>query len=148
MKMKKLIFALTLIASLNAAAATDVWKGTGELFNLQGRKTGSYALTVENEKQGDVTLSKITVTLPDGKSERHQCRITGDDDGWHSDCDHGQGGGRCYGEGLCESYVADGNGRAFATTMVFDGPEDMRLLRTELKDGKAVRIFREKLHKQ
>ncbi|MBI3535480.1 MAG: hypothetical protein HY072_08375 [Deltaproteobacteria bacterium] len=69
-------------------------------------------------------------------------------DGWKSECDHGNGGGYCFGEGLCISYETDTAGQAFTTTIIMDGQSDMRLMRTELHNDKAVRFFREKLHKK
>ena len=68
--------------------------------------------------------------------------------GWTSECDNGNGGGRCFGEGLCVSYVEDKTGKSFATTIIKDDDNNMRMLRTELDHGKAVRFYREKLHKK
>jgi hypothetical protein len=149
-KMKTLIFALVLIGSQTAgAAATDIWEGSGTLFELQGKPTGTYDLLVENTRNGDQTQSQVTVTLADGTIYKQQCLITQKVPGkWISECDHGKGGGACLGEGLCLSYEEDSSGKAYATTIVIDGPADMRLVRTELQSGQAVRFFREKLHKR
>ena len=147
--MKILVFALTIIASQTTfAASTEVWEGPGSLFDVRGNFSGTYNLVVENTKSGHQMRSNVTVTLPNGTSHKHQCIMTEAGAGWNSECDHGKGGGRCYGEGLCLSYEKDSTGKAYATTIVMDGPSDMRLLRTALQNGQAVQIFREKLHKR
>lgn len=148
--MKKLLIALILMASSAAfAAKTEVWEGPGTLFDDQGKVVSSYHLVVENTKNGREILSHVTVTFPDGTERKSQCRMTETGQkGWVSDCDHGKGGGACFGEGLCESYEEDSTGRAFASTIVMDGSANMRLLRTELKNGRAVHFFREKLQKR
>ena len=148
--MKKLIIALALVASpATFAASTDIWEGPGSLFDVQGNPLSTYSLVVENIKNGNQIQSNVTVTLPDGTIHKQQCLMTEtSQDGWKSDCDHGKGGGHCFGEGLCISYEEDSTGKAYATTIVMDGPTDMRLLRTELQNGQAVRFFREKLHKR
>lgn len=148
--MKKLMIALVLVASPAAfAAKSDVWEGPGTMFDDQGKVVSNYHLVVENTKNGSGTVSNVTVTLPDGSERKSQCRMTETGEkGWASDCDHGKGGGACFGEGLCESYEEDATGHAFATTIVMDGSKGMRLLRTELKNGRAVHFFREKLQRR
>lgn len=147
--MKKLAALLTLVIVQQAAAGTSVWKGEGALFGINGTSQGEYELTVTNTKSGDVTESNIHIKTAEGSVIDLQCTNTaGSEDSWSSLCGHGKGGGSCFGEGLCISYLDSGNGKAFATTIVMDGAADMRLLRTELQNGKAVRFFREKLHKQ
>ena len=147
--MKKLALLLTLVIAQQAAATTTIWKGEGALFNINGKSEGQYELTVTNNKTGDVTESNIQIKTANGSVIDLQCTNTaGKDESWSSQCGHGKGGGRCLGEGLCISYLEESSGKAFATTIAMDGPTDMRLLRTELQNGKAVRFFREKLHKQ
>lgn len=147
--MKHLTLTLALVLAQHCIAAADVWKGEGSLFKLNGESEGSYSLTVKNTRNGSVTESEITVALANGAIINLQCTNTaGEGESWSSLCGHGKGGGRCLGEGLCISYLEGESGKAFATTIAMDGPSDMRLLRTELKDGKAVRFFREKLHRQ
>ncbi len=149
--MKKTILTLALALTLSRAAFaqnTDVWTGPGSLFDVQGKSLGNYNLVVERTKSGSQILSLITVTLPDGAIQKQQCSITETSaTAWKSECDHGKGGGHCFGEGLCISYEENSMGRAFSTTIVMDGADNMRLVRTELQNGRAVRFFREKLQK-
>ncbi len=147
--MKKLVLALTLVIAQQAAATTTIWKGEGNLFSLNGVEMGRYELSVTNTKNAEVTESSIQIKTADGSVIELQCTDTaGKDESWSSQCGQSKGGGRCFGEGLCISYLEAENAKAFATTIIMDGPSDMRLLRTELQSGKAVRFFREKLHKQ
>jgi hypothetical protein len=148
-KMKKLAVILTLVVAHQATATTSIWKGEGSMFNQTGTNVGQYELTVTNNKNAEVTESKIQIKTANGNLIEMLCTNTENKDGgWASICGQSKGGGRCFGEGLCISYSEDGNGKAYATTIVMDGASDMRLLRTELENGKAIRFFREKLHKQ
>ncbi len=148
--MKKLILTIAMIAPQQTlAATTDIWEGSGSLFDTKCNPTGTYSLVVENTKNGNQIQSNVTVILPDGSVHKKHCLMTeSSSESWKSECDNGKGGGHCFGEGLCVSYVEDGTGKAYATTIAMDGPSDMRLLRTELQNGQAVRFFREKLHKR
>jgi hypothetical protein len=148
--MRILILALVSLAAQHGfASTTDTWVGPGSTFDLKGAQVSTYELIVENIKTGNQTQSTITINLPTGKTEKLTCSSTDlGKEGWKSACAQTKGGGNCFGEGLCISYEEDAAGTAFATTIVMDGPSDMRLLRTELHHGMAVRFFREKLHKK
>jgi hypothetical protein len=149
--MKTILCTLLLLASQTTFAATSptVWEGQGTLTTVHGQQLSTYKLLVERTEDKSGGVTNVTVTLPDGSTQNHVCRTTdGSHGGWKSVCDHGTGGGRCLTEGLCISYEEEAGGKAFATSIVMDGPADMRLLRTELQDGKAVQFFSEKLHKR
>ena len=60
----------------------------------------------------------------------------------------GKGGGYCFSEGVCQTYEDAGDGKAFSTTLIVDGPNRLRLLTTELLHGKAVRFMRQTLVKR
>ncbi len=146
--MTKLILTI-LVLSAQTSWATDVWEGAGAYFDINGNQEGEYTLHLENVQQGDKVLSTATVTLSDGSSRKQQCLLSEmSPKGWSALCDNGNGGASCMGEGLCVSYVKNAAGIAYATTIVNDGPSNMRLLRTELRNEKAVRFFREKLVKK
>ena len=147
--MKKVVIMqiLFLWAQFSLAATTEIWQGSGELFNIQGNVIGKYSLAIENTIISDTkTRRNVTITAADGRVEKIKCMVVKGAKGWSSDCSNGHGGGQCFGEGLCHSYVKKGN-KAYATTIVMDGPNEMRLLRTELVNGKATHIFREKMQK-
>lgn len=148
MKNTLVLTALLLVAQTTFAATTDIWEGSGTLFNLQADPVSDYQLVVENTKSPLQTDSHVTVTLKDGTVIHQNCVHKDTPKGFQTTCDKSSGGGFCMGEGLCMSYVADQAGKAFATTIIKDGASDMRLVRTELKNGQAVQFFREKLHKK
>lgn len=148
----KTIIIMALISAQQSFAATDIWKGQGSVFGTKDETQSNYELTVKNTHKGERTDSEITVQLPNGTQINLTCTNNSDSHGksssWSSECSHGKGGGRCFGEGLCISYLEDASGKAFATTIAMDGPSKMRLLRTELQNGKAVKFYREVLLKQ
>lgn len=147
--MKTILFTLALTSAQFSLAATDIWKGQGTVFGFKNDVQSNYDLIVKNTKNGEKTASEILILLPDGNNINLSCtNNTSSDNSWTSDCTQGQGGGRCFGEGLCISYLENKNGKAYATTIVMDGPKKMRLLRTELQNGRAVKFYRENLQKQ
>lgn len=143
---------LTLIAlgfTATVQAATETWEGNGTLFDQKGQAQGSYRLLVENTQQGNEIQNHVTVTLADGSVREENCQMTKREAGhWNMQCGNDRGGGSCLSEGLCISYVGNENGRGYATTIILDGPSEMRLLRTELQNGQALRFFSEKLHRR
>lgn len=130
-----------------APPASQVWQGTGQLFSAEGKAAGAYRLELVRKRAEDGLLQTVRVFLPDGQIQTLQCEITEEGEAWSSVCGHGRGGGRCFGDGLCLDYLTDDKGRAFATTIVFDDDDSMRLLRTELLRGEAIRFYREKLER-
>lgn len=137
---------LAFIPTASAGEVTELWKGDGVLFDRSNKPIGKYRLemyrTNVNKKK---MLNEVKVFLPNAKTKTISCEITKSKKGWSTDCRSRKGGGYCFGEGLCIDYMADQKGSAFATTIVMDGKDTMRMLRTELKRGKAVRFFRERL---
>jgi hypothetical protein len=60
----------------------------------------------------------------------------------------GAGGGACFANGICQSLEQRADGHAFASTIAKDGPDKVRVLVTELKDGNAVRFYAQTLVKK
>ncbi len=149
MKLTLIRTLLGLSMSLFAASAhAETWVGSGELFGPQGKKLGDYRLEVVSTKLApDTVQTAVTVTLPGGAQKKYFSESVHGADGWSTTGDHGTGGGHCFGalQDLCQSYTVDADGTAYATTIVFDSPIEMRLLRTELENGVATRFFRENL---
>ena len=69
-------------------------------------------------------------------------RLQQGDGGFAISSDAGDGGGLDLGEGFITTYTTNDEGVAFASSIFVDG-DRMRILRYELRDGQAVRIFRE-----
>ena len=148
--MSSLILGTTFLATqASFAAPTSTWEGSGSVFDSKGGLISDYKLIVENTQSESTIQRDVSVTLADGKILKKHCSVNKkNEDGWTSDCDFGKGGGHCFGQGLCISYEEGFNGKNYASTIVMDSPKEMRLLRTELKDGQPVRFFRERLTKQ
>jgi hypothetical protein len=58
---------------------------------------------------------------------------------------NGAGGGTCFTNGICTTYEEREGGHAFATTLVKDAPGKIRMLTTELENGRAVRFYQQSL---
>jgi hypothetical protein len=122
------------------------WKGRGALFTLDGKKIADYRLEMRRKKLSSSRFrTAAKVHLRDGTVKEMTCTMDQADQRWRSACGERKGGGYCLGDGLCLDYVADDADHAFATTIIIDGDDQMRMFRTELDGGKAVRFFREKL---
>ena len=149
---KKLVTASTLTLALVSSAKASVidsagtWYGSGAVYSLEGKALGDYRVEMANTLTSPREMkSEITVTRLDGTLiQRLNQTIKDTDHGFTSDSEQGQGGGFCLGEGMCMSYVGSQTARAFASTLVVDPPSALRILRTELQNGKAVQFYREK----
>ena len=127
-------------------AAIDKWAGSGTSYTPQGAALSTYQLNVENtELAPQVIQSVATAVGSDGTTKVINQKITTTANHFKTDSNLGQGGGSCYGADLCESYIAGQNGVAYATTIIVDGPNDQRHITVILKDGKAIKILRDKV---
>jgi hypothetical protein len=148
---------LSMAVALNAAPAlagvadaAGNFHGAGTQLTPDGKALGDYQVDLAIRATGPHAAQiDVTVTLANGNTLRStQQMIDGDGPSFTITSDGGKGGGACYGEGLCEMYIDLGGGHAYATTLVHDADGSQRQLRTELQDGKAVSIFREKYVRQ
>ncbi|MGZ3688832.1 MAG: hypothetical protein ACXWP5_11485 [Bdellovibrionota bacterium] len=154
--MRKLTISMIAVAGLITfiggakAARADVakmlgtWNGTGATYSIDGTEEGEYQVQLVNVPgaQGGVD-SSITVTIPNYKTLHFTQTMRDTPKGFSITSDQGSGGALCVGEGLCEGFLGqDGNG--IAMTTISDGPDTLRILKTQLENGKAVRIMREK----
>ncbi|MEQ1878703.1 MAG: hypothetical protein ABL958_18820 [Bdellovibrionia bacterium] len=156
MKVLKVILKVKLLIALSglvvfgltralAGETSSVWTGAGKVYDAKLNPLGAYKLKVESAKTAATERkTKVTVTLESGGAQVYNCTHTDGAKGWKSVCDNGNGGGFCL-DDLCQTYTEDENGRAFATTLIFDSEDEMRLMRTELQNGKPVRFFKEKI---
>ena len=145
------IIALGLIASFAEARPhqnIETWKGHGFFFDDHRSPVGQYQLVLVRTRRAETTIQQnVEITFSNGDIRREECRMTESQAGksWEISCNGRSGHGQCFGDGLCLDYQEDEAGSAFATTIIQDGDRTMRLLRVELKDGRAIRFFREKL---
>lgn len=151
MKKQMIVMSLALgLLSLPAVAGvTDsagTWEGTGVVFNLDGTALADYTAELVSTAVGAHELhTQITVKMTDGTVMHFSQDAKDSDRGYSLDSpEMGHGGGLCLGEGICTTYVGTQDGHGYAQTLVQDGPAAKRVLRTELGNGKAVRLFREK----
>jgi hypothetical protein len=123
------------------------WTGKGSVIAVDGQDLGEFTVEVDRttvdartvDVQGKVTLASGQVIA---FSER---QIAGTAGGFRIESSAGKGGGRCFGDGLCQTYVETGADTARASYMAADGSEKLRVLITELDHGRAVRFIRQTL---
>jgi hypothetical protein len=139
------------LASVSSLAAGVVdgagaWQGDGTTYDVSGAQAGSFGVRMESRATDAHTLeTRGTITLADGKAHTFFQKLSDADRGFAIESDLGNGGGYCFGNDLCESYIDAGNGHGYAITIVIDGKDSRRLLVTELEGRKAVRFVSEKI---
>jgi hypothetical protein len=127
------------------------WEGSGVASDAQsGAELGPFTITLVRKTAGPgKTRADGAVKTGDGRtitfwqeSEERPSR------GFKIVSSNGTGGGRCFANGLCQSYEQRTDGHAFATTIAKDGDGKLRVLVTELEAGKAVRFYDQTLLKK
>lgn len=134
-----------LVPALAQAATVEKWAGTGAEYTPDGKQVSVYEITVVNTIDGTHVHSEATVVPASGPQRVITQDLTIKGAGWTDISSLGKGGGACYGQDICESYLAGEGGRAYATTIVSDGPNARRNLTMVLQNGKAVKVLRDKL---
>jgi hypothetical protein len=148
MKTKTVLLGCMLLTAGTAHASPEKWMGEGTLFNREGIRTGGYQMELINtELNSQETRSDVVVTTEEGEVLRYSQIRYKSGDGFKIVGDNGKGGGYCFTEGLCQIYLQKDPSTAYAITLVKDGEKRMRFMKTELKDGQAVRFFSEKFEK-
>lgn len=125
-------------------AGDKTWIGEGTVFDEQARPTGDYDVRLEQHPTGEGRIEQtVRITLPDGSTKEFTQQLA--QRGRHLEIrsQQARGGGLDLGDGMLHTYVETGEGCAQAQTIAMDGDERMRIVRTELEDGEAVRFFRE-----
>lgn len=150
------ILAVAIFAFAGCAISTNqakadgpqLWRGTGVLFAADGTPQGDYALELSIDKLDNGELDqKIKVSMPEQKPILMSQRISAVEKGFKITSDVGNGGGLDLGDGFFTTYTTDDKGVTFASS-IFAENDQMRILRYELHNGKAVRFFRETLNRQ
>lgn len=145
------LFAFILFAAARGHAriteGTGHWTGKGSVIAVDGQDLGEFSVEVDRTAVDARTVDvKGKVTLATGQViEFTERQIAGDKGGFLIESSHGKGGGRCFGDGLCQSYVETGADTARATYITVDGNDKLRVLITELDHGRAVRFIRQTL---
>ncbi|MFO0676977.1 MAG: hypothetical protein U0169_10600 [Polyangiaceae bacterium] len=145
---------VAVVPSRSASAAMldglGTWEGTGSMQDAAGNELGTMSVTVTRTSPGPKKLrNDIKVKLADGRElvywqdlEDKGAR------GFTIVSNRGTGGGQCFANGLCQTYEQSRGGHAFATTLVKDGTDKVRLVTTELEAGRAVRFFQQSLERK
>jgi hypothetical protein len=148
------MFSTLLLALLCAGRAdaritegTGHWTGKGNVIAVDGEDLGEFTVEVDRSVVDARTVDVHgKVMLPGGKVlEFTERQTAGENNGFVIESSQGKGGGRCFGDGLCQTYVETGTDTARATTIAVDGANRMRVLITELDHGRAVRFIRQSL---
>jgi hypothetical protein len=137
-------------ASAGASDGLERWEGTGTVHAGSGAELAGYtvSLTRKPEGAGKVRTDGIA-TLANGQVIAFWQEIEhGAGGGFRIVSSNGSGGGRCFTNAMCQSYEERQDGHAFATTIVKDDAERMRILVTELDQGRAVRFMEQTLTKK
>ncbi len=134
------------VARADAPGGIGSWRGTGTSFDRDGKVSAEFSVELERRAVDEHSIDMHgQVVLTSGKVIEISQHIKHDGDRFSIESNRGKGGGRCFGEGLCESYEDTGNGKGFATTIILDAPGHMRLLTVELDHGEAVGFIRQSL---
>ena len=140
------VCAMLASASAQAGGGLGVWEGSGVTFDGSGQEIGTFRVELTRKQvEPNTVVMEGTVFLPDGRTIPLKQKQVLQGNSFSLETPRGRGGGACFGEGICQSYEDEGNGKAFAHTIALDGPNRMRLLITELENGKAVRFMRQVL---
>lgn len=135
------------------AALSDTlgeWEGTGSAAEISGKDLGDFKVVLTRKSIGAGKVrADGRVTLASGQQIVFwQEFLETEGRGFRLVTNQGSGGGRCFANGMCQSYEERADGHAFATTVVHDGFGKLRVLVTELDQGKATRFFQQTLSKR
>ncbi len=142
------VFALGLeIAQASQEQAhVEIWVGSGAEYTPQGEELETYEITVINSFGADNKVhSEATITTARGGKRVITQDLTIKGNRWSNISNLGKGGGACYGADMCENYLEDESGRAYATTIAIDSRDQRRNLTMILQNGKAIKVVREKV---
>lgn len=127
----------------HAEPAVQTYSGTGTIMDTEGQPLGEYTVDLTRRPDGPDHVIDITIHLPDGSTrEVHQRMSPDEGHGFSLESEGASGGGLDLGEGLLTTYTTSEDGTAHASTIALD-EDGMRVVRYELVDGEAVRIYRE-----
>ena len=134
--------------SSSLAFGADVWSGTGKQYDNHAQLKGEYDLVVTVDETGEnLKAIEVRVTANGQIVHEETCAMETDGDAWIKTCPNGEGGGTYFDFGLASEYFQAKSGNSFATQIILDSDSEMRLMRTELKDGAPVHFYVESLKK-
>ena len=138
------------LARAESPESLGTWEGTGTTSEIDGKQRGPFTIVLTRTSLGAGSVrADGKIRTSDGKeivfwqetNERGAGRF-------RLTSSFGSGGGICFANGICQSLEQRADGHSFASTIVKDGPDHLRVLVTELKDGQAVRFHAQTLAKK
>lgn len=133
-------------ASADMLKGLGHWQGHGTVYGADGRASGDFTVELERAKLDPHSVeTRGKIKLPTGQEMPFESRVTRAGSGFTLESARGKGSGHCFGADFCHSYEDTGNGKGSAMTIVFDGPNEIRILTTELEQGKPVQYMRQVL---
>jgi hypothetical protein len=126
------------------------WEGTGNTSDASGKDLGVFTVSLTRKSSGNAKVrADGKVTLANGQQITFWQEFEDHGpNGFRLVSNHGAGGGHCFTNAMCQTYEERADGHAFATTIAKDGPDKLRILVTELDQGKAVRFSQQTLLKK
>jgi hypothetical protein len=125
------------------------WQGQGTQYDPSGRATGDFTVDLTRTTVGPRTVqTRGTIKLANGQVLPFESQITESETGFVSKSPRGSGTGHCFGNDICYSYEESGKSKASAMTIIIDGPDKIRILTTDLEQGRPVRYTRQALTKK
>ena len=145
MKTQILTIAVAALISGNVwAGPVSIWEGSGSVYSPSGKIVDTYRIKVVNsETSTNVIQSETTTTMSDGSQKTISQTIQVEGGRWTVESNLGKGGGGCYGVDLCENYISGDDGKAYATTIVQDSPNNRRNITFVLENGKATKVLKD-----
>lgn len=145
-----LLCAVSAPASAGYADALGEWEGTGSTVAVGGAEQGDFHVSLVRRSSGPGAVrSEGRVVLAGGQVIPFwQDAVQGNGGTFRFTSNQGSGLGRCFSNGMCQSYETRRDGHDMATTIVVDSPDKIRILMTELENGKAIRFMQQTLTKK
>ncbi len=128
-------------SSETAPSGVETWDGHGAVFDGEGALQGEYDVTLQKRRREGGLDMTVDVALPDGRTMHFTQAVNGAGERFEIVSEAGNGGGYSLGEGMLVTYVGEANNGKAQT--IFEDGDEMRIVRTELEGGEAVRFYRE-----
>lgn len=125
------------------------WRGSGSSFSPEGALRGDFKVELMRTAVGASSVeTRGKVTLGSGQVVPIEQRVTLTGSGFTTQSARGQGNGHCFGADLCHVTEDKGGGKSSAMTIIIDAPDRIRILITELDQGKPVEFIRQTLERK
>jgi hypothetical protein len=122
------------------------WHGTGTRFDSGGRATGDFKVELVRTADGAAGVkTKGTLVFQNGQAYPFEQRWSRSGTGFVSESPGSKGSGGCLGADLCYSHEDRGASKTSTVTIMIDGPKRIRILVTDMENGRPVEFIRQTL---